>query len=245
MKRLITTAAGLLILAGLTTVAPAKADTETKAVTKEQKEMNEDAERAMKAGQVLDEIMQADDKAIPADLLERATGIAVIPHVVKGAMGVGGRYGKGLIAQRDENGLWHAPSYVHVGGASYGLQLGVEASDLILVFTEADGVEALMEDKLELGGSAAVAAGPLGRHAEIGVNLTMDSGIYSYSRSKGLFAGVAIEGAVLTIDDDANARVYGEGKTAEQIVESHAYPAPVKPFMDAVKRHAPTIKIKS
>ncbi|NNE08715.1 MAG: lipid-binding SYLF domain-containing protein [Gemmatimonadetes bacterium] len=245
MKRLLTTAAGLLILASLVTAPPAAADSETKAEKKYSKEMSEDAERAMKAGTVLDEMMNADDHAIPEDLLERATGIAVIPHVVKGAMGVGGRYGKGLVATRGENGIWHAPSFVHVGGASWGLQFGVEAADLILVFTEADGVEALMEDKLKLGGSAGVAAGPLGRHAEIGMNVTMDSGIYSYSRSKGLFAGVAIEGAVLTIDDDANARVYGEDKTAEQIVDSHAYPAPVKPFMDAVKRHSPAIKIRS
>ncbi len=245
MKRYLTTAAGLLMIASLTSVAPAMADSETKAEKKAVKEMSEDAERAMKAGTVLDEVMAQEDNGIPDDLLERATGIAVIPHVVKGAMGIGGRYGKGLIVTRGENGIWHAPSYVHVGGASWGLQFGVEATDLILVFTEVDGVKALMEDKLELGGSAAVAAGPVGRHAEVGTNLTIDSGIYSYSRSKGLFAGVAIEGAVVTIDDDANNRVYGKDKTSEQIMESHAYPAPVKPFMDAVKRHAPAIKIRS
>lgn len=160
---------------------------------------------------------------------------------MKGAVLVGGKFGKGLVAERRDDGTWSAPSYVDLGGASYGFQIGVEATDLVLVFTEKDGLKALLKDKVKLGGNASIAAGPLGREASAGTNVTLDSAIYSYSRTKGIFAGLSLEGAVLAIDDSANETVYGKELTAEQILNSKdvATPKPVMPFVKALRAYVP------
>ena len=207
----------------------------------------EDArEKSMDAAETLREIMKTEDHAIPDYLLERAEGIAVIPNTIKGAFGVGGRGGKGLISTRHGN-EWSAPLFITIGGASFGLQIGAESSDIILVFTEKKGLASLVEDKVKLGADASVAAGPVGRTAEAGTNVTLDSAIYSYSRSKGLFAGVSLDGTVLDIDDSENEDVYGKKVDAEAILKGKAdLPTPevVQPFMVALREIMPSKEVE-
>ena len=200
----------------------------------------EETERARKAAKVLSDIMKAPDKGIPGDLLKQAHAIAVIPHVVKGAFGVGGRFGKGLVSRKTAAGGWGTPAFIDIGGGSVGFQIGVTATDLILVFVDETTLKGLLGDRLKLGADASVAAGPVGRSAEAGVSGSLKAGIYSYSRSKGLFAGVALDGAVLSIDDEANAAVYGSGVTGAQVLEGKVKATrAVKPLVDALTRYAP------
>ncbi len=133
---------------------------------------------------------------------------------------------------------WGTPAFIDMSGGSFGFQIGVSVTDLVLVFTKEDGLKGLFEDKLELGGEAGATAGPVGREAEVGTNLTFDSPIYSYSRSKGLFAGIALKGSVMTIDDSANHKVYGEKVTGRDILLNGNVPASpvVKPFLVALGR---------
>ena len=201
----------------------------------------DERERAQKAAAVLDSIMAAPDQEIPADLLAKAHGIAVIPNVVKGAFLAGGRFGKGLVAARDENGKWGTPLYIDIGGGSFGLQIGVEATDLILVFTEPDGLREMLKDNFKLGADAGAVAGPVGRRVEAGTNLTFDSPIYSYSRNKGVFAGVALDGSVLTVDDSSNHEVYGKDVSGADILIARkvAVNDVTRPFLEALKRNTP------
>jgi len=202
--------------------------------------LSDDAERATNAGAILGEIMSAPDQDIPEALLKRAQGIAVIPHVVKGAFGVGGRYGKGLISQRNADGSWGTPFFIEIGGGSFGLQLGVEATDLIMVFTNREGIQPLLKGNLKLGADASATAGPVGRTAEAGTDVLLKSAIYSYSRSKGLFAGVALDGAVLSIDDSANETVYGKPFTVAKTSASKPTAAQMEvvgPFVLALQKY--------
>jgi lipid-binding SYLF domain-containing protein len=198
-------------------------------------------ERARMAAEVLNEIMKSPDQSIPRDLLNRSYAIAVIPHVVKGAFGLGGRFGKGLIAARNTDGTWGPAAFVDLGGGSIGFQIGVTATDLILVFTDAAGLKGLLSGKLKIGADAAAAAGPVGRTAELGTDIQLKSAIYSYSRSKGLFAGVSLDGAVLSIDDSANHEVYGLGITGTDILIANKVKtnAVVQPFHASLSKHAP------
>src|SRR5215467_13588443 len=152
-------------------------------------EHSTEAERAADAVKVLSEIMSIPENSIPQKLMARAHGIAVIPHVVKGAFGVGGQWGKGLMSQRREDGSWSPPAYVEIGGGSFGLQIGVQAIDVVLVFTEEDGIRGLLKGKVKLGADVSATAGPVGRKAEVGTDVLLRSGIFAYSRSRGLFAG--------------------------------------------------------
>src|ERR1051325_1733278 len=186
--------------------------------------------------------MEAPDQGIPEGLLKKAYGIAVIPHVVKGAFGVGGRYGKGLVAQRNADGGWGTPLFIEIGGGSFGLQLGVEATDVIMVFTNRDGIQPLLKGKLKIGADASATGGPVGRKAEAGTDILLKSAIYSYSRSKGLFAGIALDGAVLQLDDDANKSVYGKESAAADMARrkvSGPAIAVVQPFLRALQKYAP------
>ena len=132
-----------------------------------------EAERAADAANVLTEIMNIPENAIPDKLMAHAHGIAVIPHVVKGAFGFGGQWGKGLVSQRREDGSWSPPAYVEIGGGSFGLQIGVQATDVALVFTDEDGLRGLLKGKIELGGDASATAGPVGRKAEVGTDILL------------------------------------------------------------------------
>jgi lipid-binding SYLF domain-containing protein len=203
-------------------------------------EHEEEAKRAREAAAVVDSIMASPDKSIPSDLLKKAHGIAVIPNVVKGALVVGGQFGKGLVAQRDGKGGWGTPAFVDIGGGSFGLQIGVEATDLILVFTKPDGLTELLKDNLKLSAEAGAVAGPVGREVQAGTNLTFDSPIYSYSRNKGVFVGVSLDGSVVQIDDSSNEEVYGKGVTGTDILvkKTVASNTTTAPFVKALSRHS-------
>jgi len=205
----------------------------------------EQAKRARNAASVLTDIMQVPEKGIPDDLLNRAQAIAVIPHVVKGAFGLGGQWGKGLVSERQANGRWGPPAYIDITGGSFGLQIGVEATDLVLVFTNREGLDPLLRGKVELGADASVAAGPVGRQGTVATDVLLKSGIFSYSRSKGAFAGVSLQGSAVTIDDSANRAVYGKQVTAEDILERGQVRMNkiVQPFVAAVERYTPAKRI--
>lgn len=161
------------------------------------------------ATQVLEELRGSRDQFIPERLLERAYGIAVIPDVKKAAFVFGGRIGRGVLVVRDANGRFSNPAFVTLSGASVGWQAGAQETDVVLVFTTRRGVEGIADGKLALGADASVAAGPVGRTASAATDPTLSAEIYSYSRSRGLFAGVALDGTVLAINRDANDKFYG------------------------------------
>lgn len=203
------------------------------------------AGRIDKASAVLEELTNAKDNGIPKEILERAEAVVVIPHVVKGAFGIGGRYGKGVAAERMADGRWSAPAFMDIGGGSFGLQLGASATDLVLVFTSRKGLDMLEGGKdLKLGVDAGIVAGPVGRSAEAGANAKLESAIYAYSRSKGLFAGVALDGAVLYTDNDMNRRVYGDSVDSKQILIGRVQPTAIdRPFRNALERAVPKKRI--
>jgi lipid-binding SYLF domain-containing protein len=176
--------------------------------TKRAKKINEATRRAQQAAQTFTEIMNVPDKAIPKDLLAKAEAVAIFPNVIKAGFIVGGRGGSGIISRRLQYG-WSAPAFFKLGGGSFGLQIGAASTDYILLFMNEAALKGLLEDKLEIGGEASVAAGPVGRAASASTNATLDAGIISYSRSKGLFAGLELKGVVIKPDDDDNQAVYG------------------------------------
>jgi lipid-binding SYLF domain-containing protein len=165
-------------------------------------------ERVKKAEEVFKEMMAIPEEGIPKSLLNRAEAIAVIPGFWKAAWGIGGRHGKGVIVVKHDKGGWSYPVFCSMSGGSLGFQIGVQRADIILVFKNRRSVRTIDEGKFTLGADAGVAAGPVGRKAEASTDIKFEAEIYSYSRSKGIFAGVSIEGAVLSMDRDANARFY-------------------------------------
>jgi len=205
------------------------------------KSVTDERERAVKAAAVLTDIMKAPDQGIPNELMERAEAIAVFPHVVKGAFGVGGEFGHGMVSQRMANGRWSAPAYIKIGGGSFGFQIGASSTDIVLVFTDRKGYEGLLSGKVKLGADAAVAAGPVGRNAQVGTDIKLESPVFAYSRSKGLFAGIALDGAVVTVDDSANQQVYGRAMSGREILTEGRAPINniVAPFVQALDRYSP------
>ncbi|HBG08175.1 MAG: hypothetical protein A2075_18260 [Geobacteraceae bacterium GWC2_58_44] len=169
-----------------------------------------EAKKVKESAQVLSEIMKIPEKGIPPVLLRDAKAVAIIPRVLKGAFVVGGRHGTGVLLVRGEDMRWSDPLFVSITGGSVGWQVGGTSTDLILVFKNLKDVEGLLKGKFTLGADAAVAAGPVGRKASAATDVMLQSGILSYSRSRGLFAGVSLEGAALLVDDDANAAYYGK-----------------------------------
>jgi len=167
-------------------------------------------ERTRSATTVLKEMSAIPENSVPERLLAEAYAIAVVPDLTKAALVFGGRGGKGLISVRGADGVWSNPNYINVGGGSWGFQAGVQKSDLILVFTSKSGVDSIIKGKFTLGADAAVAAGPVGRNVQASTDENLKAEIYSYSRSKGLFAGVALDGTVIRIDRKANETVYGD-----------------------------------
>lgn len=164
--------------------------------------------RLLLATQVLNDIRGARDQGIPDRLLERAYGIAVIPEFTKVAFFLGGERGHGVLVVRDQSGHFTSPVFVTLTGGSFGFQWGVQKTDLVLVFTSRKGIEGITGGKLTLGGDVSVAAGPVGRQASAATDQAFNAGVYSYSATRGIFAGVALSGAALTIDDSANADLY-------------------------------------
>ncbi|GLQ48183.1 hypothetical protein GCM10007862_32340 [Dyella lipolytica] len=196
-------------------------------------------ERAQNAVRVLNEIEQAPDKSIPGDLLKDAKAIAVIPDVLKVGFVFGGRRGEGLISVKSPDGTWSNPSFISFGGGSVGFQIGVSKTDVILVFRTQRGVDSIVNGKFTIGADASAAAGPVGRTASAATDQQLKAEIYSYSRARGLFAGVALDGSVIKIDRDANAAVYGQGITPRRIFEGGVsnVPGPVVHFRDTLEEY--------
>ena len=210
------------------------------AQNQDNKEIANAAKTAQKATQALDEIMAIRDKSIPSDLLKKAKAVAVFPNVIKGAFIVGGQGGKGLIVQRVGN-TWGAPALFKLGGGSVGLQIGGSSTDFVMLFMSDDSVKNLLEDKFEIGGEASAAAGPIGRTAKASTDAQLQAQILSYSRSKGLFAGLSLSGVVISPDNDANTALYSH--TAQELLSGAALTPPVvippatRPFQQAVARY--------
>jgi lipid-binding SYLF domain-containing protein len=162
------------------------------------------------AAEVLKEVMAIPLKGIPASLLKDAQGVAVVPGLVKGGFIVGVEHGKGVVLVRDKSGAWQSPNFLTLTGGGVGWQAGLQATDLILVFRTRSSVDGLLRGKFKLGVDASVAAGPVGRQATAATDITFKSEIYSYSRSRGLFAGLALDGAAMQIDNRANAAFYSQ-----------------------------------
>jgi lipid-binding SYLF domain-containing protein len=198
----------------------------------------EDAtERLENATSVLHEIMGMPDKGIPEEVLEHAKCVSVIPHMVKGGFVFGAKGGKGVATCRTANG-WSAPAFITISGGSWGLQIGVEAVDVVLIIQNEKGMHRLLESNFQIGGDASAAAGPVGRHAEAGTDWKMDTEILTYSRAKGAFAGLTLEGASLREDRDSEHAMYG-GKVTTRALLLGKVPAPsaAQPFLAEV-RHA-------
>jgi lipid-binding SYLF domain-containing protein len=158
---------------------------------------------------VLKAIEAIPEKGIPPALLRNANGIAIIPNVIKAGFILGGRYGTGVLVVRNAEGGWSNPSFVSITGGSIGWQIGVQGIDIILVFKSSRSIEHIMTGKFTLGADASIAAGPVGREASAATDAQLKSEIYSYSRSRGLFAGISLAGAVLKVKEDANGNFYG------------------------------------
>lgn len=166
---------------------------------------------------VLQEIQSIPEKGIPSELFRDARGIAIIPDLIKAGFIVGARYGRGVLVAR-RHGRWSAPVFIMLEGGSVGYQIGVESTDIILVFKTARSLRAFGKGRFTFGAEVTVAAGPVGRHAEAATDLQLQAEIYSYSKSRGLFGGVAIEGAALAVDNAANSAFYGRSVSADEIL---------------------------
>ena len=199
--------------------------------------------RIRNAGKVMVEILNVPDD-IPAELLEKAECVIVLPSVMKAAFIVGGSYGRGVMSCRSGanfNGPWSAPAMMALEGASVGFQIGGQATDFVLLVMNKRGADAILTSQVKLGGDIAAAAGPKGRNAAASTDVTMRAEVLSYSRSRGLFAGVSLEGSTLRPDGDAQARIYGQGVSAKDIVINssiHA-PASAKLLVSTLNRKAP------
>jgi lipid-binding SYLF domain-containing protein len=190
------------------------------AATKEERRVSD-------ATDVVDQLLRIPEQSIPSALLSRAYAIAVIPHVIKVGFGFGARRGKGLLVVRQEDGGWSNPAFVSLTGGSFGFQIGAQSTDIILVFKTRKSVDGIANGKLTLGADASIAAGPVGRHTGVATDLSFRSEVYSYARSRGLFAGVALEGGGVSMDRKANAAFYGTASiTPEQIFASSGNAAP-------------------
>lgn len=179
------------------------------------KELRDAEDRVNKGVDVINEIMKADDKSIPRDLLAKAKAIVVFPGTVKGGFIIGAQGGKGLAISRLANG-WSAPAFLNLGGGSVGFQAGASKTDYIMVITNDKGLASLLQDKFEIGGEGSVAAGPVGRTAAASTDAKMDAEILTYARSKGVFAGISLKGVAITPDKDMNFAVYK--KTARDVL---------------------------
>lgn len=194
------------------------------------------AETAADAVDVMQALADIPEKGIPPRLFRDAAGIAVIPGMVKAGFVVGGRHGNGLLSVR-EDGAWTLPTFISVTGGSIGFQAGVQSSDVVLVFKTRRSVEGIMDGKFTLGGDASVAAGPVGRTASASTDGQLKAEIYAYSRARGLFAGISIDGAAIQIDHKNNARAYGAGASPKSIFAGDVSerPGTVVTFVNALE----------
>ena len=209
-----------------------------------QKERADEVKRLNRATEVFTEIMRTPDRGIPEELLDKAECVAIVPGLKKGGLGIGGRYGKGVVMCRRSGGQWSAPSFMTVEGGSFGLQIGFTQIDLVMLVMNRNGMERLVGDKFTLGADASVAAGPVGRHTSAETNVRMDAEILAYSRAKGLFAGLAINGAVVKQDKDDNRDFYGKPVDARDILFTGkvAMPSEARALASALSWRSPRKK---
>ena len=217
----------LIAIASLTAVASDRED---------------DVNRTQKAAQVFKEIMNTPDRGIPSNLLESAKCIAIIPGDKKFAFIFGGSYGRGLATCRTEHG-WSAPIFVAIDSGSVGYQIGGSSTDIVMLFMNDHALQSLMGDKFKLGADASVAAGPVGRNAAAGTDLKLNEEILSYSRSKGIFAGVSLEGAVMQADKSGDKAMYGDDVTRHEILDGKvAVPASARALVEELGGYAHVAK---
>jgi lipid-binding SYLF domain-containing protein len=210
---------------------PVRADDKDKA--KDEQAEKTHADRVQRATEVYQEFVKSPDHKVPQGLRDGAKAIAVFPKVMKGAIGFGGRYGKGVVSYKMSDGQWSPPAFLTMTGGSWGLQIGVESADVILYFMTDESVRSLLSSKFTLGAKAGVAAGPAGRTAEADTDIKLNAEIYSYARSKGLFAGISLEGARVAPDQESVHAFYGQAVSPEAILfkgEVPAHPAAGEAF---------------
>jgi len=176
-----------------------------------------ETDRANEAARVLEEILSAPDKGVPEAIIEKAQAVVVIPSTVKGALLIGAQRGKGVMSVKSASG-WSAPAFITLTGGSVGLQIGGQATDIVLVVVNERGIENLAQNTFKIGGDASVAAGPVGREATASTDYKLQAEILSYSRSRGLFAGVSLAGSTIRADRNANEKIYGVGYSTKNIV---------------------------
>jgi lipid-binding SYLF domain-containing protein len=219
MLKRILIATTLVLLVALTAVASDRED---------------DVNRTHKATQVFKEIMNAPDRGIPQDLLESAKCIAIIPGDVKFAFIFGGNYGRGLATCRAGHG-WSAPMFLAIDGGSVGYQIGGSSTDIVLLFMNDRALQSLLSDKFKLGADASVAAGPVGRNASANTDIKLKAEILSYSRAKGVFAGVSLDGAVVQADKSGDEAMYGNDVNRHEILDGKvAVPVSARPLLDEI-----------
>jgi len=212
-----------LAIASLATLSWAKDDKQS------------DTDRLDKAGEVLQQVMAAPDKGIPQEVMDHAKCVAVVPHMVKGGFVFGAEGGKGVATCRTEHG-WSAPAFFTIAGGSWGLQIGVEGIDLVMVFQTDKGMQHLLESKFKVGADASAAAGPIGRHASANTDWKMNSEILTYSRAKGVFAGLTLNGADVHPDEDSMRAMYGGDVTFRSVLMGSVPPPPsAHAFLSAVR----------
>lgn len=240
----------LCCIFGLTTLAqsqPDQTDADKKAAKAEKRtqqnatsrDIKDEVEQSEKAAKVFTEIMGAPDKAIPQELVDKAECIAVFPNVIKAGFVIGGRGGRGVASCRVGSN-WSAPAYFNLGGGSFGLQIGAQATDFVFLIMNSDGVNSLLKTKFTIGADASVAAGPVGRQAGASTDAALNAQILSYSRSKGLFAGLELKGVVINQDDSDMRDAYGSGTSAKDILRENKInaPASIRAFPDTLARYS-------
>jgi lipid-binding SYLF domain-containing protein len=187
------------------------------------------------AGAVLHEIMSAPDKGIPEEVLEHARCVAVVPHMIKGGFVFGAENGRGVATCRTANG-WSAPAFFAITGGSWGLQIGVEGVDLVMIIQNERGMQHLISSNFQLGADASAAAGPVGRHASADTDWKLNTEILTYSRARGAFAGLTLTGAAIRRDEDSTVAIYGRDVSTSRILKGEvAVPAAAASFLDAVR----------
>lgn len=185
---------------------------------------SKEAERVNDARTVFQEISKSPDANIPKQLMDQAKCVAIFPGMIKGALGWGAKMGRGVMSCRDASGHWGPPVFLRMTGGSWGLQAGIEKTDVLLFIMNEEGAKSLEQSEWSLGGKGAVAAGPVGRSGEAATDLKLDAEMYSYSRSKGLFAGLSLEGAHVSADKDAMRKYYGAKVDTKAVLFDHQAP---------------------
>jgi lipid-binding SYLF domain-containing protein len=206
--------------------------------------LNEDTQRLNASAQVISEIMAAPDKAIPSDLFHKAACVVVIPGMKKAGFIFSGKYGRGFATCRNPSGTgWTAPAAMRVEGGGFGLQIGGQAVDVVMLVMSERGMQGLLSSKFTLGGEVAAAAGPVGRNATAQTDATMRADILSWSRSRGVFGGLSLQGGTLRSDDDVNKALYGQKITNQAILTGKVAPPPqARRFLDVVATYGGTTK---